>query len=256
MEELYDLKYDLPETIEEAYKVLRANIQFCEVNRKINTLAITSYGPGEGKTTTSINLSISMAKMGINVLYVDADIRKPMPFKTLVSNNLKGLSNLLMGQVELGEVITKSNIEGFSFITCGVKPENPGELIASEAFGNFVNEVKNLYDMIIIDTPPLGSVIDCAIIAAKTDGAIIVIETNAVKYRNAIMIKEQLKKANVNIYGAVLNKIDKTDYKNYYGGYDYYGSKKKYAKKWFKIFKKFKKARFGDLHIKRGNEND
>ncbi|HOM02470.1 MAG TPA: CpsD/CapB family tyrosine-protein kinase [Acetivibrio sp.] len=236
----YVIKYDLNPTVEEAYNVLRANIQFCESNQKITTIAITSYSPGEGKSTTSVNLGISMAKAGMKVLYVDADIRKPMPFKYFMSSNLKGLTNYIMGQAELEEVINKTDIEGFEFISCGVKTNSPVELITSDKFSSFIQEVRKRYDTVIIDTPPLGSVIDAALIAAQTDGTIIVIEANSVKCQNALRMKEQLIKANANILGAVLNKISKSEYKNYYGSYDYYNSRRKYMKKWSKLIKNLK----------------
>ncbi|OPZ94025.1 MAG: Tyrosine-protein kinase YwqD [Firmicutes bacterium ADurb.Bin419] len=239
----YVVKYDLNETAEEAYKVLRANIQFFDTNKKIRTLAITSYGPGEGKSTTSINLAISMAKIGAKVLYIDADIRKPMPFKYFMSSNLKGLTNYLLGQVKLEEVINQTDILGFSFITCGIKINNPGELILSERFSKFLLEVENLYDLVIIDTPPLGSVIDAAIIASQVDGTIIVIEANTVKCKNALRVKEQLQKANANIIGVVLNKISKSEYKSYYGSYDYYNSQKKYIKNWSNSVNDLKKGK-------------
>lgn len=240
----YVVKYDLNETAEEAYKALRANIQFCDSNKKIRTLALTSYGPGEGKSTTSINLGISMAKAGLNVLYVDADIRKPMPFKYFMSSNLKGLTNYILGQVDLEEIINETDIEGFSFITCGIKTNNPGELISSNSFSNFLHKIEQLFDFVIIDTPPLGSVIDAAVIAAQTDGTIIVIQSGAVKCKNALRMKEQLQRANANILGTVLNKISKSDYKSYYGSYDYYNSKKKYIKKWSEVVKDLKRGKY------------
>jgi|LSQX01.1.fsa_nt_gb capsular exopolysaccharide synthesis family protein len=222
----HNVKYELNVAAEEAYKNLRANIKFCAIDSDIRTLAFTSYSPGEGKSTTSINLSISIAKTGTKVLYIDADTRKPMPLKNLVKSNLKGLTDYLKGTAGIQEIINKTDIDGLSFISSGIKSNNPGELIASDRFGILLKEAKELYDMIIIDTPPMGSVIDCAIIAAQSDGTIIVIESNAVKHKNALMMKEQLQKAKANILGVVLNKVAKTDYKNYYGSYNYYGSNK------------------------------
>lgn len=230
-----NLKYKLNEIVEEAYKTLRANIQFCDPNNKIKSLAITSYIANEGKSTVAINLGICMAKAGMKVLYVDADLRKPASFKYLVSN-LRGLSNYLIGNVELDEIINTTDIEGFNFITCGMRSNNPGELIASDKFIDFLFEVEKLYDFVIIDTPPMGNFIDGAIVATRTSGTIIVIESNAIKWKNAVMMKEQLQKANANIIGVVLNKINKSDYKNYYGSYKYYHSpkNKKNSKKWLK----------------------
>lgn len=240
----YVVKYELSQTVEEAYKALRANIQFCESSKKIKTITVTSYSPGEGKSTTSINLGISMAKAGMRVLYVDADIRKPMPFKYFMSSNLKGLINYILGQAKLEEVINKTDINGFDFITCGVKINNPGELITSNRFSSFIREIRELYDTVIIDTPPLGSVIDAAVIASQTDGTLIVIEANAVKCQNALRMKEQLVRANANILGVVLNKINKSEYKNYYGSYDYYNSRKKYIKKWSELINDLKRGKY------------
>lgn len=218
-------KYELNEIVEEAYKVIRANIQFCELNNKSKTLAITSYMPNEGKSTVAINLGICMAKAGMRVLYVDADLRKPAALKYFASN-LKGLANYLIGHANLEKIINTTDIEGFDFIICGTKPANPSELIASDRFTVFLSEVEKLYDIIIIDTPPLGTFIDGAIVATKTSGTIIVVEANAVKWKNAMMMKEQLQKANANILGVVLNKISKPDYKYYNGGYKYYHTHK------------------------------
>ena len=230
----YVIKKKLSETVEEAYNVLRANIFFSDQKQKIKTLALTSYSPNEGKSTTALNLSLSMAKIGMNTLHVDADLRKPMSMKSLFSLNINGLSNYLLGQVEIDEIINESNIEGFSFITCGTKQDNPSELVSSERFSSFLEIVSDQFDAVIIDLPPLSSVIDSAIIASQTDGTIIIIEANAVGKKNAKMMIEQLEKANANILGTVLTKISKTDYRNYYGNYDYYGSKKKKSKKRFR----------------------
>lgn len=226
------------EVVEEAYKVLKTNIQFCEIDKKIKVISITSYGPGEGKSTISLNLALTMSKSGLKVLLVDADLRKPMLFKNLGRNDFKGLSNYILGRVSLDEIINKTNIDGFYFITCGIKPINPLELIETVKFNKFLNEVREKFDMVIVDTPPLGSVIDCAVIAAQTDGTLIVIEQSSVKYRNALRVKEQLDKVNARILGVVLNKVSKADYKDYYKGYDYYGNKRKYLNDWIKKPKK------------------
>jgi capsular exopolysaccharide synthesis family protein len=219
---------------EEAYRVLRTNLNFYGLNKAIRTIAITSYSPSEGKTTTCINLSISIAKSGMKVLYVDADLRKPMLMKSLGSNDFEGLSNYLSGYTDIKDIIHSTHIHGFFYIPCGAKPLNPVELLNTERFDAFLKTVQQHFDIIVIDTPPLGSVIDCSIIAAKTDGVLIVIKPNTVKYKNAIMLKEQLEKSNARILGVVLNEVNKRTYRDYYNSYDYYGSKRKYAKVWLK----------------------
>jgi protein-tyrosine kinase len=219
---------------EEAYRSLRTNLNFYGLTKAIRTIAITSYSPNEGKTTTCINLSISMAESGMRVLYVDADLRKPMLMKCLGSTDFEGLSNYLSGYTDIKDIIHRTDIDGFFYIPCGAKPLNPVELLNTERFDDFLKAVQQYFDMIVIDTPPLGSVIDCSIIAAKTDGVLIVIKPNTVKYKNAIMLKEQLEKSNARILGVVLNGMNKRAYRDYYNSYDYYGSKRKYAKVWFK----------------------
>jgi len=227
----YNIREKLNTPSEEAYKILRSNIQFCSSDRKIRSIAICSYGSGEGKTTVAINLSISLARAGMKVLFVDADMRKPMIVKHLGSNNSSGLSNLLSGFASFDDIICNTNIDNFNLIACGPKSPNPAELIASERFGRFLEEAHNKYDMVIIDTPPLGGVIDCAVIAAQTDGVLMVIESKAVDYRCALSVKEQLDKANARILGVVLNKVDRLYYKNYYSCYGYYRANR-INKKW------------------------
>lgn len=224
--------------VEEAYKVLRANIQFCGFNKKVKTLAITSCNPGEGKTTTAVNLSISMARAGMKVLLIDADLRKPMVMKRLGYNNEVGLSNLIAGYSTPEETITRTNTENFFYIACGPKPPNPAELISSSAFKEFLNQMESLYDIIIIDTPPLGAVIDCAVVSAQVDGTLIVIESNEVEYQQVLRVKEQLEKVGAGILGVVLNKIRKHQYKEYCNNYNYYGTDRKMKKTWFKEYKK------------------
>lgn len=219
---------------EEAYKVLRTNLKFYGLNKAIKTITITSYSPNEGKTTTCVNLSISMAKSGMRVLYVDADLRKPMLMKNFGSGDFKGLSNYLSGHSELEEIIQSTDINGFYYIPCGAKPFDPAELLNSKRFDSFLIAVQERFDMIIIDTPPMGSVIDCAIIAAKTDGTLVVVKPNIVRYKQGLMVKEQLEKVNAKILGVVLNGVNRIDYMDYYSSYDYYGGKRKYAKGWFK----------------------
>lgn len=233
-----EIKYNLNLPVEEAYRVLRTNIQFCGVSKPIKTLSITSNRSGEGKTTTSINLAVSVAKSGKKVLLVDADMRKPARYKHFGDNSEKGLSSLISNNATLDEVINETNISNLYFIACGPKPPNAAELVGLSEFNRFVETVREQFDMVIIDTPPLGSVIDSAIIASQTDCSILVIETNSVSYNNAVRMKEQLEKANARVLGVVLNKMNKGEYKNYYNHYNYYGGTKRHKIDWFKKIKK------------------
>lgn len=231
------VKDKLNTPVEEAYKVLRTNIQFFGIENRIKTLAITSCNPKEGKTTTSINLAISMAKSGMNVVLIDADLRKPMSMKRLEYSNNNGLSNYISGKCEIKNLISQTNIENLSLIGCGPKPPNPAELVGSDKFLELLQILDKQFDMIIIDTPPLGSVIDCAIIATRVDATLLVIESKAIEYKNAQRVKEQLEKVNARVLGVVLNKVVKRDFRNYYNNYSYYKDEKYMNKNWFKKLK-------------------
>jgi protein-tyrosine kinase len=240
-EKTHTIQEELSAPVEEAYRVLRSNIQFCSFDKKIKSLVVTSCQPGEGKSTTSHNLAISMAKTGMNVLLVDADLRKPSVEKLVGQNHTQGLSTLIAGHAMLEEVIHRTSIKGFSYIACGPKPPNPAELMGSEAFHVFLKAATEMFDLVIIDTPPLGSVIDCAIISAQVDGTLLVIQSHAIEYKEVERVKVQLEKANARILGVVLNKMKKSDYKGYYNYYKYYGAEDR-EKGFFNRFKPFKKS--------------
>lgn len=223
-ESVFMIEDHLDNPCEEAYKVLRSNIQFCNVDRSIKVLTITSCRPGEGKTTTTTNLAVSMAKSGLKVLLVDADLRKPLTAKHKNLNKTIGLSNILSGSCTLAEAWNKTNIEGLYFVSSGPKPPNPAEMIGSARFTAFLQEAREAFDMVIIDTPPLGSVIDAAVIAAHTDGVVLVIQSKAIDYQSARRMLEQIGKTNTRILGVVLNKVYRRDLAGYYGYYPYYGS--------------------------------
>lgn len=221
-----DLDYRINTPAEEAYRTLRTNIRFLAFNDKIKTIAVTSYNQGEGKSTTSKNLGISFASAGKKTLLIDGDLRKPALLKEYISLIDIGLTNYLSSTESFNDIIKQTNIPNFFIIPCGPKPPNPAELVGSAKFKQLLNESEEKFDIIIIDTPPLGSVIDCAIIASQTDGVILVIEADKADYKKVQRVKEQLEKANARILGVVLNKMKKNEYKSYYSFYNYYGKER------------------------------
>lgn len=227
----------LTNAAEEAYKVLRTNIQFCSFDEKVKTITITSCNPGEGKTTTVYKMAKSMAKSGISTLIIDADLRKPTLMRHVVGRKYMGLSNVISGNRQPDDVIQKSDTENLYFISSGPRPPNPAELLGSDKFKECLEVLKEKFDVVIIDTPPLGSVIESAVIASQTDGTIIIIESNSTDYRSAQRVKEQLEKANARILGVVLNKMKKRDFNSYYKyNYEYHKKEKKTDIPWFKDF--------------------
>lgn len=208
----------------EAYKTLRTNLSFAGKNVKV--VALTSCTPNEGKTSLSFQLAMSLAEGGWKTVMVDADLRKSvLRGRYKASHEKFGLSHYLSGQSDLEDTLCQTNIENFHLIFAGPVPPNPSELLGSDNFSEMVKRLREAYDYVIIDTPPLGSVIDGAVVAACCDGAVIVIESNAVSYRFVQSVKEQLEKAGVRILGCVLNKVNLSS-KSYYGKYyeKYYGS--------------------------------
>ena len=223
---------DLDFKTKEAYKTLRTNVQFCGENVKV--VSLTSCVPNEGKSMVAFNLAVSMAESGKKVLFVDADLRKSVLIgRYKINKAIKGLTQYLSGVEELDQVKYTTNVPCLDMILSGPVPPNPAELLDSEKFTELVERARNEYDYVIIDTPPIGQVIDPAIVAQKTDGVIFLVSQSNISYRYAQKQIEQLKKSGCRILGAVLNKVDPEGKSSYYGGY--YG----------KYYRKYSKERYG-----------
>ncbi|RDU21988.1 CpsD/CapB family tyrosine-protein kinase [Anaerosacchariphilus polymeriproducens] len=191
----------------EAFNTLRTNIQFC--GNDIKVIGITSCSPNEGKSSISLNLAVSLAEADKKVIFVDGDLRNSvMIARYRVSHAVTGLSHYLSGINMEDDFIYPTNIKNLDLILSGPVPPNPSELFGSQSFSLLIKELKESYDYIIIDTPPLGSVIDSAVISRECDGMLIVIEANAINYKFAQRVKEQLDKTGCKILGTVLNKVD------------------------------------------------
>ena len=226
MKEVNIYRPELDYSANESYKSLRTNLLFCGEDKKV--IAITSCAPNEGKSTVSLNLALSLADSGKKVLFIDADLRKSvlMGHTEVEGEEIKGLSHLLSHQETIENVICATNVPRFHIIYAGTVPPNPAELLGAEYFKRVLAAVKKVYDYIIIDTPPLGSVIDSAVIADECDGSIIVLESGVISYRFAQDVKGQLEKCNCPILGVILNKVDMSK-QGYYGKYyGKYGDKK------------------------------
>ncbi|WP_461816135.1 polysaccharide biosynthesis tyrosine autokinase [Faecalimonas sp.] len=209
---------------EEAFKSLRTNIEFSGEDNKV--IALTSCTPSEGKSSVSLGLAKAFAEDGKSVLFVDADLRKSVLLgRYRIMQDVKGLTHFLSGQAEISEVICKTEVSGLYMIFAGPVPPNPAELLGSKKFASFISGVRKLYDYVIIDTPPLGSVIDSAIVSSVCDAAILVIAANSVSYKFARVVKEQLEKSNCKLLGTVLNKVDMKQDKYYGKYYGHHGEK-------------------------------
>lgn len=211
---------------EEAFKTLRTNLQFC--GKDVKSIALTSCTPNEGKSSVSLQLARSLSENGKRVLFIDADLRKSVILsRCQVDQTVKGFSHYLSGQCAFTEAVYMTNVRNLHMIFAGPVPPNPAELLGSNAFKIVIEKMKTVYDYIIIDTPPLGSVIDAAVIANECDGSILVVKSGEISRRFARKIVDQLRMADCPVLGAILNSVDmkKNSYGNYYGKYygKYYG---------------------------------
>lgn len=205
-----ELIYDASDNyfIKEAFNTLRTNLIFS--GKSIKTVVITSCFAHEGKSTVSFELARSLAEAGKQVLLVDADLRKSvMVTRHTKERGVCGLSQLLSGQVTLDNAIYHTQTEGMDVMFAGPYPPNPTELIGQPAFKEFLADVRSAYDYVLIDAPPLGLVIDAAVIGASCDGSIIVVNSGHVKYRVARSVKDQLEKSGCKVLGVVLNQANR-----------------------------------------------
>lgn len=206
----------------EAIKTLRTNIQLS--GKSIKTILASSCFPNEGKSDIVFSLAQELSNIGKKVLLIDGDIRKSdFAIRLGVEQEVNGLSQFLSGQVEIKDLIYSTNYPGLHIIFGGPIAPNPSGLLSEELFRTFMKEIRNYYDYVIIDTPPIGSVIDAAVIARSCDGGIFVIEPGVADYKFAQRCIKQLEKGGCQILGAVMNKVDTKKDKYYSSYYKHYG---------------------------------
>lgn len=205
--------------VSEQYRTIRTNLQFSSVDEELQTMMVTSAGPSEGKSITTANLAVVYAQQGKKVLLIDGDLRKPTIHYTFRLDNLKGLSNILVGETNLTEAISLSDIDNLDLISCGPIPPNPAELLASKKMQQMLTEASDMYDLILFDTPPILAVTDAQILANICDGSILVTRSKITENEAATKAVEQLQSAQAKILGTVLNDREKKEANYYY----YYG---------------------------------
>jgi len=214
--------------ITEAYKILRTNIAFAATAKPIKSLLITSTLPQEGKTTTCLNLGITMAQQGHKTIILDCDFRRPMLhryFSEFVKDNTHGLSDVLVDRLKLKDAIVESTTENLSFITSGTIPSNPAELLGSLKMGRTIEILKEQFGFIIVDAPPALGVADARVLGRICDGIIVVIMARKT-HRDAVLeVKEELERSGEKIIGFVLNGVDITRHYYRHRYYYYYPSK-------------------------------
>ena len=207
----------------EAYRVIRTGIQFAQAGKELQTIALTSCTPNEGKSTTIANLAVVLTQAGKSVLLIDCDMRNPTVHKNFNLSNKVGLSSCISMGTALSDAVQKTSIEGLYALTGGVIPPNPSELLGSERMQNILQRAKEEYDYVLIDTPPVLPVTDALVLSRMVDGLILVIDSGEIKVEMAREVKNQLVHAGANILGVVLNKVRSEHHGYGYGYYYYYG---------------------------------
>lgn len=195
--------------VSEEFRSIRTNIQFSMVDKKIQTLLVTSTTAESGKTTVAVNLAAAFAAEGTRVLVVETDMRKPRIHKIFKSEKSQGIANLITNRdLLLEDVVQQSSIKNLSFLTCGPIPPNPSELLNSNRMTELIEEMKQQYDLVVFDSPPVLAVTDAQILSTKVDGTLFVIPEGEVKKEEVHDAAERLKKVDANVLGTIMNKVE------------------------------------------------
>lgn len=217
--------------IADDYRTLRTSILLSYADSPPKVIAFTSSLPEEGKSATLVNLSVAFAQLERKVLVIDSDIRKPRLHRIFKIGNIGGLSGYLSGKLELTGAIQKTSIKNIWLLPSGPVPPNPSELLNSERMKEMLEEVRKVFDMVLLDTPPVLATIDAVIISTLVDSTVIVLKAGEITKKPFMSAVEELKRANVKIIGVVFNGLKASEGKYFYRGYypyyryGYYGSK-------------------------------
>lgn len=218
----------VPFSVVEAYKNLRMHVIALLEKDNSKVVAISSANASEGKSTTAINLAITLSQLNKKVIIIDADSRRATVHQKLKLENNKGCLDIINGDVDLKDAISSYN-QYLDVITAGSVFNNPTELYCSNAFERMVTELRNMYDYVVFDTPPINLVSDALAISQKCDGLILVVRTNVTTYeafKNALISTKQL---GIKVLGAVMNGLGSEN--NKYLKYGFYGAYRKYSRK-------------------------
>jgi capsular exopolysaccharide synthesis family protein len=210
----------------EAYRGVRTALYFSTHSEGHKVVQITSPNSADGKSTLSANLAVSIAQSGKRVVLVDADLRKPTVHKVFGVSSRLGLSSVIVGDATPEAAIQDSGLPGLSIIPCGPLPPNPAELLTSPRFDELLGLLRERYDFVIVDTPPLLAVTDPSVVAARVDGVLLTLRRNKNDRPTAERARQILTTLGANVLGVVVNALARRDNGGGYGGYggyDQYG---------------------------------
>ncbi len=216
--------YKATSPMAEAFRTLKTNIQFSSIDKEIKTLLITSPQPTEGKSLTTCNLGLTLARSGVNVLLLDGDLRKPTLHKYFDLSNALGLTNLLIDDELTIDKVSHGIMNNLTVLTSGPIPPNPTELLQTKKMRDLLTGLKEHFEIIIIDSPPVMAVADASVLSIMADGTIMVVGYGHSSRESVLKAKEQLQMVKANILGVVMNKVPLNGQGYYY--YYYYGRDK------------------------------
>jgi capsular exopolysaccharide synthesis family protein len=228
-------QHDPKSPISEAYRTLRTNFQFATLKRPIRTVMMTSAVPGEGKTTTAVNLAVTMADRGMRVLIVDTDLRRPNVHRVLRMERGPGLADVLREGLDPQSVIRPTRIENLWIISSGRVPPNPSELIGSDRMSELMQQLGGAFDIVICDAPSVLVVTDPVLLATHVDTCIMVVSTENARRETILRAKKLLESANCEITGVVVNGLETTR-RHYYYYYYYYDEGASVRRRWSHFF--------------------
>lgn len=215
--------------VAECCRAIRTNLLFLSPDRPPKTMLVTSAAPQEGKTTTAINIAITMAQSGLKVLLVDTDMRKPRLHRAFgIPQTQDGISRAILGHAEVADMVRETGIPNLYVLPCGALPPNPAELLHAERFTAIVRSLAETYDRVIFDSPPVGAVTDAAILARLTMGTILVAKGGSTSRDTlGVLAKRLASDPKINLLGCILNDLDLSKQGSYgqyyYSRYGYYG---------------------------------
>ncbi len=205
----------------EAFRILRTNLQFIDVDRDKKVFVVSSSVPGEGKTTTASNIALALRDAGERTLLIDADLRRPQLAKLFGLEGSAGLTSVLLGRIELSNAVQQHRASGLEVLTSGSLPPNPAELLQSHVMHQLLEKARSDYDVIVIDAPPLLPVTDAALIASRADGALLVVRQGSTTRDQLAHSLDRLAAVGARPLGIALNMVPARGGRAYGYGYGY-----------------------------------
>jgi len=206
--------------ISECYRGIRTSIEFSNLDKEMKVINITSSMQNEGKTTVITNLAVSFANLDKKVLLLEGDLRNPSVHRMFNISNINGVTDILLKNKPFADVVHCTPVKNLHVLTCGAVPPNPSEILSSKKMKDFIISLREYYDYIFIDAPPIGVVTDAGIISTYSDGCVFVVGSKQCDIEMAKIAKQRLDDVKANIIGAVLNKFEAEG--NSYSYYNYY----------------------------------